>query len=213
MKIKVPGFCKLRRARRFTFQSFMPSARTCSRADIDFPFALMNASQSLEETRAGGLKFKAPKSQKAPPSHKVPELLMAALRAHQIEQSQSRALFGPDYKRDFGLVIALPAGSPGSPHTFSGAYSDFAQRIGVKGIRFHDLRHSHASQMLRNGVPVKTVQERLGHANASITLNTYAHIMRGADEQAVEVLEQRLRSAIEKQASKRANCGLHLHRA
>jgi integrase len=174
--------------------------------DIDFSCARLSVSQSLEETRAGGLKFKIPKSKKRRPPMKVPDLLINALQAHRIEQNKSRVLFGPDYKSDLDLVIALPDGSPWSPDTFSGAYSDFAERISMKGIRFHDLRHSHASQMLRNGgVAVKTVQERLGHANASITLNTYAHVMAGDDERAVDLFEQRLRAAVGKQASKRAN--------
>src|SRR6202035_2901507 len=98
--------------------------------------------------------------------------------------------FGPDYRTDLNLVIALPDGSPWKPDSFSATYARFAEDIGMKGIRFHDLRHSHASQMLRQGVPIKTVQERLGHANASITLNTYAHVLGGDDQRAVDICEQ-----------------------
>jgi integrase len=173
-------------------------------SDIDFHRSHILVSRSLEETRSGGLKFKIPKNKKRRPM-KVPDLLLEALKAHRVEQDKSRKLFGPDYKKDLDLVIALPDGSPWSPDTFSGAYSDFIERIGMKGLRFHDLRHSHASQLLRNGVPVKSVQERLGHANASITLNTYAHVMAGDDERAVQMIEDRLCSAIEKQVSRKAN--------
>jgi integrase len=51
-------------------------------------------------------------------------------------------------------------------------------------IRLHDIRHTSASLLLAAGVPVKTVSERLGHADVSITLNVYAHTMPGADEDA-----------------------------
>ena len=134
-----------------------------------------------------------------------PALLSVALQLHRQEQQNNRVAFGKDYRADLDLVIALPDGSPWPPNQFSGAYSDFAERIGMKGFRFHDLRHSHASQLLRQGVPVKTVQERLGHANASITLNTYAHVLGGDDQKAVDVLEERLRISIQKQASSRVN--------
>ena len=90
---------------------------------------------------------------------------------------------------DLDLVIALPDGSPWKPDSFSAAYADFAVKIGLAHIRFHDLRHSRASQLLRQRVPLKTVQERLGHVNAAVTLNTYAHVLAGDDQLAVENFE------------------------
>ena len=78
-------------------------------------------------------------------------------------------------------------------------------RLASLHIRFHDLRHSHASQLLRQRVPVKTVQERLGHANAAITLNTYAHVLAGDDQLAVENFDLKLRSAMEKHKDRKAN--------
>jgi integrase len=59
--------------------------------------------------------------------------------------------------------------------------------------------------MLRQGVPIMTVQERLGHANASITLNTYAHAMPGDDQKAAGIIQRRLRAAIKRQAEVRPN--------
>ncbi|MFZ0590595.1 MAG: tyrosine-type recombinase/integrase, partial [Bryobacteraceae bacterium] len=78
-------------------------------------------------------------------------------------------------------------------------------KIGIKGVRFHGLRHSHATHLLRQRVPLKTVQQRLGHANASITLNTYAHMLPGDDQEAAELIDKRLRAAIKKQAGVRPN--------
>jgi len=172
--------------------------------DLDLEGGRLMVAQSLEQTRSGGIKFKIPKGKKRR-SIGVPPVLADALKAHRIDQDKNRLLFGKDYKADLDLVIALPDGSPWKPDSFSAAYADFSARIGFKGIRFHDLRHSHASQLLRQRVPLKTVQERLGHASASITLNTYAHVLAGDDQQAMDVFEQRLRSAIDKQTSRRAN--------
>jgi integrase len=100
----------------------------------------------------------------------------------------------------------IPCELPGiNSHEHCAAYADFAAKIGLARIRFHDLRHSHASQLLRQRVPVKTVQERLGHANATITLNTYAHVLAGDDQLAVENFELKLRLAMEKQRGRKAN--------
>lgn len=64
----------------------------------------------------------------------------------------------------------------------------FRRDNGFEQLRFHELRHTQATLLLGNGVDVKTVQTRLGHADASITLNWYAHAMPGNDEQAADLL-------------------------
>ena len=56
----------------------------------------------------------------------------------------------------------------------------------VPDVRFHDLRHTWATLALKNGVPVKVVQERLGHANPTITMNIYAHALPGMQADAAE---------------------------
>jgi len=62
--------------------------------------------------------------------------------------------------------------------------------VGVQGIRFHDLRHTRASELLHRGVPLKTVSQRLGRANPTVTLNIYAHLMDGDDQQAANVVQR-----------------------
>jgi integrase len=68
----------------------------------------------------------------------------------------------------------------------------------MKLFRFHDLRHSHASQLLKAGVHPKVVSERLGHAGIGITLDTYSHVLPGLQEDAVQRLNTLLASAIQK---------------
>ncbi|HLM98059.1 MAG TPA: tyrosine-type recombinase/integrase [Bryobacteraceae bacterium] len=77
-------------------------------------------------------------------------------------------------------------------------YFEFTHRVGIK-VRFHDLRHSHASQLLRAGVSPKVVQERLGHGTVGITLDIYSHILPGIQEEAVRKLDLALRAAIANQ--------------
>jgi integrase len=171
--------------------------------DVDFERGRVFVAQSLEETKAG-LRFKIPKGKKRR-ALTISSLFSEALRTHRAEQFERRKQFGSDYRADLDLVIALPDGSPWPPDRFTDAYVAFARKVGLKGIRFHDLRHSNASQLLRQGVPVRVVSARLGHSNASVTLNTYAHVLSGDDERAAEVMEKRLRTAIAKRDSARTN--------
>jgi integrase len=80
--------------------------------------------------------------------------------------------------------------------TFTSAWRALtAQETGTQ-IRFLDLRHTHASQLLKAGVPVKVVSERLGHATASITLDVYSHVLPGMQEAAVEKIDAMLGKAV-----------------
>lgn len=66
---------------------------------------------------------------------------------------------------------------------------------GLKGLRFHDCRHIHASLLVRQGIHAKVISERLGHSGISITMDTYGHIMPNAQAEAVAGLDQMLRLA------------------
>ena len=72
------------------------------------------------------------------------------------------------------------------PDSVTHAWRNLARRTGLKGIRLHDARHTHASLMLKQGVHPKVVSERLGHATIAITLDTYSHVVPGLQEAAAE---------------------------
>ena len=66
-------------------------------------------------------------------------------------------------------------------------------------LRFHDLRHTHATQLLKQGVHPKIVSERLGHTKIAITLDLYSHVMPGMQEDAALQLDAVLQGAINAQ--------------
>lgn len=78
-------------------------------------------------------------------------------------------------------------------HNFERWWKGFRDAHGFEGLRFHELRHTQATQLLANGVDVKTVQARLGHASASLTLDQYAHALPANDRRAAELLGDVLR--------------------
>lgn len=90
-------------------------------------------------------------------------------------------------------------GSPWRPDSISTLYAAIVKRAKLGHVRFHDLRHSYASQMLRLGIPAKVVSESLGHSNIGITIDTYSHVLPGMQENAAALMDTALRSAISQQ--------------
>jgi integrase len=114
---------------------------------------------------------------------------VAALRAYRA----ARGLLALDLVRDPALVLSNLDGTHRHPERFSrrfsGQVAQARKALGeerLPGIRLHDLRHTHASLLLADGVPVKVVSERLGHASATITLTVYQHVHPGMGRQAAD---------------------------
>ena len=80
---------------------------------------------------------------------------------------------------DSGFVFTKPDGDPLHPDHFSQAFERLIAKIDLPRIRFHDLRHTHATLLLKAGVPIKVVSERLGHASVAFTMQVYQHVLPG----------------------------------
>lgn len=126
----------------------------------------------------------------------LPPAAVAALRAHRDRQSFERQRLGDGWA-DYGLVFCTPLGTAISGSTVAHAFKRALERAGLpRSIRFHDLRHAHATLLRQAGVDLKTVSERLGHSTIAITADLYTHAVSHADADAaarVETLLQRQR--------------------
>ena len=99
------------------------------------------------------------------------------LLAVKAEQELNRKLCGKSYnKTESHYIYTDPLGNRINPDYLTDAFPKFMEKNGFRRIRFHDLRHSCASLLLANGVPLKHIQEWLGHSDFAITANTYAHL-------------------------------------
>jgi integrase len=81
-------------------------------------------------------------------------------------------------------VFCRPNGAPTHPQLLSDAFKKLVRRSGQPRIRFHDLRHTHATLLLKAGVPINLVSERLGHSTPGFTMATYQHVIPGMQEEA-----------------------------
>jgi integrase len=160
--------------------------------DLDLEHGTANITRSLEESSHGGLRMKGTKSGRG---RQVVLMQMAveALRHHKAEQARRRlaAGMGADPEE---LVVTGPGGGLWRPSNFGAAFAHLIRRSSLPRVTFHALRHSHASLALAAGVHPKIVSERLGHANISITMDTYSHMIPGLQERAVTVMEQTLQA-------------------
>ena len=115
------------------------------------------------------------------------------LAALKEQQEKNRILCGRSYCTDYlGYVLVDAMGNRLKPSYISTAFPALLKRNGLRPIRFHDLRHSCASLLLKNGVPMKQIQEWLGHSDFSTTANIYAHLDAGSKLTSAQAMEKGL---------------------
>jgi integrase len=165
--------------------------------DVDFGAKVLTVMQVVEQTKEGGVTLRSrPKTKKSRRPVAIPSFVVAALKVHKAEQNERKLEQGNTWK-DNDLVFPAPDGAPWSPSYFSRMFSYYANRLGIE-CRLHDLRHSHATQLLGQGINAKVVSERLGHSTVAFTLNTYAHVIEGMDQAAARKIGTALQNALAK---------------
>ena len=116
-------------------------------------------------------------------------MTLATLEEHHRRCAERADACGAKLPRSAFVFSDSPDGAtPWRPNRVTLAFRRLSDGLGITGVRLHDLRHFAATQLLAAGVPVKTVATRLGHANASTTLNVYAHHLESSDVEAAQVL-------------------------
>ena len=160
--------------------------------DVDLPLASLRIVQGLHQLNDGRYVFQESKTAKGRRAVALSPATCMLLRAYRERQEADAELLGTPLVGD-SLVFAHVDGTPRPPATLTHAFTKLARRIGLAGVRLHDLRHTHASILLQQGVHPKIVSERLGHANIQITLDTYSHLLPGMQEQAIAKFDEGLR--------------------
>ena len=129
-------------------------------------------------TLKGGLVITEPKTKSSKRAVTLPKVAYEKLKKH-LEQLDRKA----------GLIFTTSSGRPISPRNLIRHFKETLVATGLPDIRVHDLRHSHASLLLASGVNPKLVQERLGHASITLTLDTYSHVIPGLQEEVARKMD------------------------
>ena len=172
-------------------------------SDVDLAKAKLTVNQSLERL-AGKTVFKSPKTTGSRRTITLPALTVEALSAHRAKQAR---IGGEE------LVFSHADGSPWDPDTLTKAFDRLIRAVGVRRITFHGLRHTHISHQLMDGVHIKVVSERAGHASVSVTLSVYAAFVPTLQSDAAAGVDAWLRTALEEVGGKSVATGLFPPRA
>jgi integrase len=168
-------------------------------SDIDLLLCQLYVTRTLHHLRDGTIVFRAPKTAKGRRMIALSPSAALVLREHKEKQKLDRDMLGVPLKDD-DLVFSDLETKPLLPNTVTHAWIKLVRRVGLKGIRLHDARHSHASLMLKAGTHPKIVQERLGHSSVTITLDTYSHVAPGLQEAAAAQFDKMVSPKCENEA-------------
>lgn len=146
--------------------------------DVNFNAATLHVRQTLQRLPGRGTSYGPPKTHRSSRPVALSPITLKRLKAHRRSQLEERLALGSAYQ-DNDLAFATSIGTPIDPSNLHRAWHRILKTSGIQDVRFHDLRHAHASIMLQQGVHPKVVSERLGHSGVRITLDVYSHVLPG----------------------------------
>ena len=130
-----------------------------------------------------------PKSDRSRRTITLPDIAIAALRAHRVPQRKERLLAGARWC-ERGLVFATRTGEPLESRNVTKMFQRLLVKAGLPRLRFHDLRHTAATLLLAQGVDPRTIMETLGHSQISLTLDTYSHVLPSLQQGAARRMDE-----------------------
>jgi integrase len=163
--------------------------------DMDSLYCQLYISRSMHHLKTGQIVFRQPKSTKGNRTVALSPSTLKILREYR-QRREAEAVILAKSITDNDLVFCHLDGSPLLPGTISHAWDKAVRHAGIRVIRLHDARHTHASYMLKQGIHPKVVQERLGHSSIQVTLDTYSHVAPGIQEKAAERLDDILKTEL-----------------
>lgn len=180
LPIALAGICGLRRGECLGLKI----------SDIDFSTKTIKISRQLILLRKQIVESE-PKSTDSNRVIAVPDMVMEIIQKQIRVNNHYKQLLQNEYF-DKGYLICHNNGAPIRPDYLTKNFANFIQSKGLKKIRFHDLRHTCASLMLKSGVAMKTASEILGHSSISITADLYTHVLQDTKQVAANQIEQLL---------------------
>jgi len=160
-------------------------------SDLNWQTRSLQIQRQVQRRKGEGLVFCEPKSESGRRMIRLGEKTIEILRDYKDQQYKKRVMAG-DKWQDYDLIFPTPIGTPLDHANVLKKYKQCLKKAGLPDLRFHDLRHTAATLMLQQNINPKVVQERLGHSDISLTLNTYSHVLPSMQEDAAEKMDELL---------------------
>jgi integrase len=143
--------------------------------NVDLDAGTLTVAATLTRRRGHGLVESSPKTARSRRTLPLPQTCIRALREQKRTQAAAQLAAGPDWQGE-GHVFTTPIGTPIDPRNLTTEFHRICTKAGLGQRRFHALRHSAATLMLAQGVPLAVISDVLGHASYAITADVYARV-------------------------------------
>ena len=175
-------------------------------SNVNLDEGWLNVVASVSETKGSVRTMKPTKTNAGKRRITLPRFVVTFLRQHYATECEKRMRLGLGRPGD-DFVLSTEVGEMRTPHSITHFYAKLRDRVRKQNpdlpwVRFHDLRHTHISQLLSDKWPITEVSQRAGHANPSITLAIYAHAIPKADEKFVTAFGSEFEAALERAENK-----------
>ena len=157
--------------------------------DVDLDGVRITVARSLEQTKAGGLRFKEPKTRHGRRTITLPPSAVSDLRTHWKAIQELRLALGAGKSPPESLLFSDVNGDPRKPNAVTKEWNRTAGLAKQPQATLHSLRHTHASHLIAAGLDILTISRRLGHGSPAITLSVYGHLFPQTDDRAAQAIE------------------------
>ena len=157
-------------------------------SDIDWKRGLIYVRRQVYRVTGKGFVFEEPKTNSGRRIIFIGQSVLQSLSEHYQRQELEKVYY-KDWQ-DNGLVFPSTAGTPMDQRNLLRDYAAALKLAGLEKIRFHDLRHTAASLMISHDIPINVVSRMLGHSRPSVTLDIYAHVYAGKQEEAARLMAE-----------------------
>jgi integrase len=158
-------------------------------SDLNWQSGTILVQRQVQRIKGQGLVFRPPKTRAGRRTIQLGEKTLETLRKQLARCKLLESVTGDNWK-DLNLIFPSTVGTPLGGSNISRDFRKQLEKASVKNIRFHDLRHTAASLMLNNGVPVLVVSKILGHSKTSTTLDIYGHLIPTMQENAARIMDE-----------------------
>ena len=155
--------------------------------DIDFSSGILQVKRQLQRVPGKGVRLSEPKTKAGRRQIQLGPESVNQLITHRKRQDIERE---GDRWEEHGLIFPSSVGTPTGQRNLIRSYKRLLKKAGLPNIRFHDLRHTAATLMLLNGIPLIVVSRRLGHSKPSVTLDIYGHYLPGMQAEAAVMMDE-----------------------
>jgi integrase len=159
--------------------------------DLQWQSGKLHIQRQVQNVPGVGWAFVEPKTRSGRRTIHLSENVLQVLREHKQSQEILKQFAGEHWQEN-NLIFPSKVGTPFDRSNLRADFNRILDQAGLPRIRFHDLRHTAASILLNQGVPVIVVSRRLGHSKASITLDVYGHLINEMDGEAARVMDEKV---------------------